>query len=156
MKQMDATTGTASTTWVANLAIYIPFNLPWPYTVSRFFWINGATLTGPPNAQVGIYGVDGVKIVASANTAQSGANAAQYAAASTVTRLSPGRYFLAYSNSGAVACSSCMAGVSVGPMAANQIFQQTSANPLPANATFATATNALLPFVGFTRTSSGF
>lgn len=156
MKMMDATTAPVSTAWVANLAIFIPFNLPWPYTVSRFFWVNGATLTGPPNTDVGIFAVDGRKIVSTGNTAQSGASTIQFANASTTARLAPGRYYLGYSNSATLADTFCYGGVSVGPMASHQIFQQTSANPLPSSATFARTSNALIPFCGFTRTSSGF
>jgi hypothetical protein len=156
MRAADTITAPVSTTWVANLAIYQMFTLPWPYTVARFCWVNGATLTGPPNIDLGIFAPDGTKLVSTGNTAQSGTNTVQFAAASTVTRLAAGTYFFGISSSGSTALIYCYAGLSVGPMAAAQMFQQATANPLPATATFARPTNALMPYGGFTRTASGF
>jgi hypothetical protein len=156
MRQADAVTAPASTTWVANLAIYYPFVLPYPYMVQRFFWINGATLTGPPNLDIGIFAPDGRKLVSSGNTAQSGTSSVQFANASTPTRLSAGAYWMGVSSSGSTALLFCWGAASVGAMRGCGYMQQATANPLPATATFATLTNALAPYVGFTRTASGF
>jgi len=157
MRGADAISAPASTTWVANLAIYQLFEIPFPYTVQRFFWINGATLTGPPNTDIGIFAPDGTKLCSTGNVAQSGTTSVQFANSSPAGfRLAAGTYFLGLSNSASVADMFCYGGVSVGPMAACQVFQQATANPLPAVATFARATNALMPYGGFTRTSSGF
>lgn len=156
MRTMDATSAPASTTWVANLAIYFPIFLPWPYQVQRFGWINGATLTGPPNIDVGIFAPDGRKLVSTGAVAQSGTSSVQFANASTATRLSPGPYWVGVSSSGSTALLFCYGGASVGAMRGMGMMQQASAQPLPATATFATLTNALIPYVCFTRTASGF
>lgn len=158
MRAADTITAPASTAWVANLAIFQAFELPFAYTVQRFFWINGATLTGPPNTDIGIFAADGTKLCSTGNVAQSGTSSVQFANSSPAGfRLAAeNTYFLGISNSAALADLFLYGGVSVGPMAACQVFQMASANALPAVATFARATNALLPYGGFTRTTTGF
>lgn len=81
----------------ANLAQYVPFTLPWPFTVKRMFWTNGAaTLT---NMNVGVYTSGGSLIYASGSIAQSGVNTVQFATPTTPFLLNPGSYYFAAVNS---------------------------------------------------------
>lgn len=146
---------TASSTWTANLAIYMPFAIPWPYPVRRVFWFNGSTASS--NCDIGIYTVDGTRIWSSGSTGQSGASVLQYVTPATEILLSPGQFYLAFACSGttnrvtAQAIGTAAIGRSLG------LLEQGSALPLPSTATFATyATNLLMPWCGITRTSSGF
>lgn len=72
-----------SATWIANRALYVPWYVMEPCTVSEVFWLNGATALG--NVTVGVYGstsdlTPGSKLCACAATAQSGTSAIQTAA----------------------------------------------------------------------------
>lgn len=145
----------ASGNWPsANLAIYIPFWLPWPYSVRRVFWANGATLTG--NKDFGIYSAEGTRIYSTGSTAESGASAIQYTTPSPDILLSPGRYYFALS------CSATTGHgwqVSTGAAAEARhggLLQQATAVPLPATMTPASFTGTVMPLCGITSTTTGF
>lgn len=143
-------------TWVANLAIYVPVLVPWAYPVKRVFWINGSTITSS-NADFGIYTVDGTRIYSTGSTALSGTSAAQYVTPSTSFVLSPGAYYFAYACDNTTARTLGAAGTAgADALRLTGCYQQASALPLPATATFASMANALYPFCGVTRTASGF
>lgn len=137
-----------STAWFsANLALYVPFWIWTPTTVKIGWTRNGATATG--NIDIGIYTRDGVRIVSMGSTAQSGTSTLQTFNI-TDTLLMPGPYFMALAtNSG-----STTLGMSNAFTAPQQkllgIYEQASAFPLPATATFATpATVTRIPAFGF-------
>ncbi len=144
----------ASISWgTSSLARYVPFWLPWPYTVRRVFWGNGSSAAG--NTDVGIYTMDGTKVYSTAPTVQSGASVLQYVTP-TAFVLAPGRYYMAMSNDGT---TSRAWGLTTG--VANNLrlagwLQQASAGTLPATATFALYANTAIPLFGITRTASGF
>lgn len=140
-------------TWVANLAVYVPVLIPWPYTVRRVFWINGSTITSS-NADFGIYTAEGTKIYSTGSTAMSGASAPQFVTPTEFT-LSPGAYYFAW------ACNNTTSRAYGSTTAANTlrmagVLQQASAFALPATMTGASVSNAVYPLCGITRTTSGF
>lgn len=64
---------------VANRAHYVPFYLNNPYSLARWLWLNGATISGTTSIMVGIYD-DGLRLrFASPRTFQAGSvNTVQY------------------------------------------------------------------------------
>lgn len=153
---MGAAAQATSYLWpVANLAVYIPFTLPWPYPVRRAFWCNGSNVTG--NYDIGIYTAGGVKIWSSGSTAQTGASAIQYVTVTPDLLLPAGKYYLGLVNNGTTNRGfgtptqvTAIIGRFMG------LYQQATALPLPAAATFAAWNNIGYPLCGITRTASGF
>lgn len=142
----------AAQTWVANVASYVPICLPWPYYVRRLFWINGSIVGG--FSDIGIYSVGGGRLYNAGSTANTGAlSAPQYVTADIL--LGPGVYFLAYTNDGT---SSRVYGITpsatIGRLAG--LYQQATALPLPALATFAAYSNVPVPWIGISNVPSGF
>lgn len=144
----------AAVTQTANRAHYLPLSLPYSYLVRRMFWVNGTTVTSS-NVDVGIYSEDGTRLYSSGSTAMSGPSVPQFVTLSTPLLLPPGRYYIAYVCDGTGARGWAIT-LGADPLRQMASFQQATALPLPASATFAAATNINLPFVGITRTDSGF
>lgn len=137
----------------ASQAIYLPILLPWKYPVKRAIWANGASAGA--NVDIGIYSVGGVRLASLGGVAESGTSAFQSSALSIL--LSPGCYYLAFVQTNA----NYTVGNNSSPAQANMgrilgFYQQASAYPLPATATFAAwSTGNGLPIFGFTRSASG-
>lgn len=125
-------TSPVSNAWpTAAKAIYIPFVLQSSATVYQVGWTNGATVAG--TTEVGVYDAGGTKIVTGSAT-QATINVLQFVNV-TDTLLGPGQYWLAGMNS---STGTLTANTPVAPSCATMgILTQTSANPLPATATFA-------------------
>lgn len=138
-----AITAPASAAWpAANRAIYVPFSLPFPYLLRKFFWCNGGTANG--NVDCGIYSRAGTKICATGSTAQAGTSVVQSAAPSIgATLLMPDSYYLA------LALSSGTGTIFQVAPAANEagIAFQATAFALPATFTLGT-TGGALPMFG--------
>lgn len=145
----------ASITWVANLAIFVPIVLPFPYLVSRLWWMNGSTIT-TSNADMGIYTKDGTRLASAGSTAMVGTGTIQYAALGTPMLLAPGRYFFGWSCDNTTSRGFGLTSITANHGRAAGLLQQATALPLPASATFAALANALVPWCGVTRTASGF
>lgn len=122
----------------ANLAVYVPFRLTGPNVATKLFIGNGNPVAG--NVDIGIYDHAGRKIVSTGSVARSGVNDHQVIDIAD-TMLDAGLFYLAVAmdtttNSNyrrytvTAAYHTKMMGVA----------QQASAFPLPATATFATAT----------------
>lgn len=141
-------------TWVANYAVYMPFVIRDPYPVNRVFWVNGSTIT-TSNADFGIYTPDGTRIYSTGSTALSGVSVPQFVSPGTPFILAPGRYYFAY-----VCDNTTSRSVGWTPTVARQrtagLLSQATALPLPATATFAAPSQAVVPFIGVTRTTTGF
>lgn len=144
----------AARTWTANFAVYIPLSIPFPYMVSRVFWMNGSTIGS--NVDFGIYTLDGAKIYSQGSTAQAGTSVVQYASVSTPFILAPGQYYIAWSCDGTT--NRAFASATTVPLGRSMgLLQQASAFVLPATATFAAWDNTgFYPVAGITRTASGF
>ena len=142
-----------SAVWTANLATYIPLFTMQPILVSQFFWFNGTAVNG--NSDVGIYSQDGAtKVSSTGSTANSGTSQIQVVNVSDVLLAANQRYWLALaSDSGTQTFWRSTATARAQDYCA--VKQQTSAwsSGLPASATFATPSVAVLPFFGFTGTT---
>jgi hypothetical protein len=141
-----------SQTWVtANKALFIPFVLNDPVTVTKLWTANGATASG--NLDVGIYAPDGTLIVSTGATAQSGTSTIQ-AVNITDTLVGRGAFYLALSHSSTAGTYQMisMAGVfgaSAPISGAMGILEMAAAHALPAAATFAAPTGVTrLPLFG--------
>jgi hypothetical protein len=153
---VNANVNVSSTSWPsANLAIYTPFWLPWPYPVRRTFWNNGNAAGN--NWDIGIYTAAGARLWSAGSTVGSGNAAPQFVSPSGPLLLLAGRYYL-----GAVH-STTTAGRSYATTAYAAQFlrqagmlQEASALPLPAVMTPVAIASAYIPLAGITRTASGF
>lgn len=143
-------------TWVANLAVFIPFILPWPYPVRRVVWSNGSTVT-TTNCDFGFYSADGTRIFSTGSTTQAGASAPQYVDVTDFV-LSPGTYYMAFNCDNTTnRARGSTAATTVILREAGVLQQAVGAVALPATmASAVAATQALYPLIGFTRTTSGF
>ena len=139
--------GLGSTAWPSNnLGIFFPFIAEEPVVIARLWWYNGTAVAGT-NVDVGIYSVDGTRLVSTGSTAASGTSAIQSAAASYT--LDAGQYWFAMS-----ADSTGYTNVRAAFNTATELLvrgtkEMASAFPLPATATFADAANNYVPFCGF-------
>lgn len=144
----------SSQSWTANVAVYIPLLLPWHYSVKRAFWYHGSAVSG--HVDIGIYTKSGALIWSAGSTVNAGsASQPQYVTPSQDLLLQPGRYWMAYTHDGT---TNQYLGA---PVAADKgrlsgIYQQASAHPLPATATFAAYAGVGVPLIGITNTASGF
>lgn len=152
-RMFGATASAGVQTWVANLAIYVPIAIPYPYPVRRVFWVNGSTASS--NADFAILTRDGKRIYSTGSTAQSGASVPQFVTPSTPFILAPGRYYFGWACSGTTSRAFGLA-PSAAVMRLAGCWQEAAALPIPADATGASVTNALLPLCGITRFASGF
>lgn len=135
-----------STAWgTNNLARGVPFTLQKTITVVKGFWYNGATLGS--NVDVGIYNNSASKLCSTGSVAQAGTNALQEAVLTGTLTLTPGRYYLALSLS--VSTGTIFSAVpNVNLLKSLGAFQAASSFPLPATATPAVVSAAILPYFG--------
>jgi hypothetical protein len=136
----------ASATSVANDAVYVPIWIPQTAVFVSGYVYNGSAPAG--NCDIGIYAFDGTKLGSTGATAKSGASAIQRIALSASVTLTPGRYYIAYSESASTVNSvfAWAAQVNNGKWAG--MYRQATAHPLPSPATFATRASAILPIFG--------
>lgn len=137
-----------SLTWVANLAVYMPFFLPVPYTAKRFYVVN-STSTTAQNLDIGIYSEDGIRIISTGSTAKTSGGGVQYITAAFY--LTAGRYFFAYSNDSALASAVRGGNAAIRFAQMAGVFEE-SVFPLPASMTPVVAAHALQPLIGMTST----
>jgi hypothetical protein len=136
----------ASATYpAANRAIAVPFRLAHPFLVRKVFWFNGTTAT-TDSADVGVYTEAGVRLVSGGGTAISGASATQEVDV-TDTLLTPGRYWLAFSQSG-VTATTIASNTVAGLLRAHGVAQMATAYPLPSTFTPAAVASVGLPLCG--------
>lgn len=144
--------GIGGVTWPANLGIYVPFMLPWPFPVRQVYWINGGTVTAS-TVDVGIYTPDGVRLYSTGATAQAGLNAPQSVSGVSLL-LPPGPYLLGLAASGGASRIGGSSVLAVDMMRHAGLLQEAvSAATLPAVASFTAITNALMPMFGITRSA---
>lgn len=129
----------SSAVWpTANKAFYAPFYLWRDVSVSKMFLLNGSAVSG--NLEMGIYSTSGVRLATTGSVAQAGTNSCQRVNLQATINLGMGQYFMALvinNGTGAVMRKSVAS-----PPLMNMFgyFQQTTAFPLPATATFASFT----------------
>jgi hypothetical protein len=151
-----ASAGAGALTWVANLAVYVPFYLPAPMPVRRVWWINGSTIT-TSNADVGVFNADGVRMLSAGLTALAGASAVQYATLGADKLLMPGRYYFGYVCDNTTARAQGTSSWTAAQLRHIGVLQEALGSAaLPAKMTPVAIANALFPYCGITRTPSGF
>jgi hypothetical protein len=138
-------------TWVANLAIYIPFYLMAPYPIRRVFWANGSSAVAA-NCDFGIYSFSGDLVYSSGSTARSGSSVLQYVTVSPELWLPSGRYYMAYANDTNNPSTAFGDNTTATRQRTMGVLQQATAFPLPGTMTPAVIANALFPIFGFTQT----
>lgn len=140
-----------SAAWpIANRAIYAPFRLSFPFSVSAMWVIVGTAISG--SVDLGIYSADGTRLVSSGIGTPTSINSI-YSVTFTDIVLAPGQYFMAMSN-GIVGQFQRISLTGVSHQRATGCFQQATAHPLPSTAAFAAVTTAYLPCVGITSKST--
>jgi len=144
----------ASIAWpAADLAIYVPYTIALHYPIRRPFWANGSSAAS--NVDIGIYTLGGAAVYRMGPTAQSGASAIQYGAASNFV-LNPGSYYFAMSCSGTTNAMFGAAAFVTEPGRLMGLLQQAAAATLPAAMTGAAWASTGYPLFGFTRTTTGY
>lgn len=137
-------TSGAATFPAANDALFLPFTITRSALVNRLFSMNGNVVSG--NIDMGIYTLDGTRIVSKGSTAQAGVTAMQLFSISP-TLLSPGQYYLAVAldnNTGTLRRFN----ITVIREQHFGMLKATSSFPLPESVTFATVTAQYIPNIG--------
>jgi hypothetical protein len=143
----------ATAAWTtANLAMYVPFWLPFRYPIRNLFVFNFATVNGTHD--LGIYDRNFALITSTGSVTQAGTSTIQFHAKDII--LDPGQYYFALSSSSTTATYATMQSGTTTRHRYLGILQQTSAHPLPASATPASisAGNVKITAMGFTHLSS--
>jgi len=128
----------------ANLAIFVPVEIYEPIIVAKLSIANGTTVGG--NIDIGVYDYLGNKYVTSGAVLQSGTSTYQAVNVNDVTLL-PNLYYMSLAKdnvTGTVTGWGASAAIDVIPLG---VFQQASAFPLPAVATFARVTQTVIPWI---------
>lgn len=144
LRQMGLVTS-ASITWVANLAVFVPFGVSQTFLVREVFWQNGSTAGS--NIDVGIYDTAGTRLASLGSTAQGTASGIVTSSTFTDYTLAPGDYFMAFAAVGTTNVGGGWAPAAAAA-AAFGVGQMAAAMALPSSATIVPLTNAVLPFFG--------
>lgn len=136
----------ASAAWpTTNKILYCPIRVPSPLTVLQMYTNNGTTVSG--NVDVGIYTLDGTRLMNSGSVAQSGTSAIQTINTTDVT-IGPGVFYLALQVSNTTATFVRGAPLVAQMSAYGVLMEAAGGFGLPALATFATAVDAYFPPFG--------
>lgn len=141
----------ASAVWpTANTAFFIPTFVAEQVLVTQLFSQNGSAVSG--NIDVGIYTMDGTRIVSSGSTAHASGNANQLFNI-TDTLLGPGVFYLALALDNVTgAITRYLMPTSV-PSGVLGVCEMATAFPLPAMATLVTTATNYVPGFGYTTRS---
>lgn len=151
---MAINVNTVAAAWPsANLAIFVPVRIGYPFTAVKMFWINGATV-GTNSVDVGIYDNQGNRLVNSGGTVTAGATGIQIVSI-TSTTLEPGLYYMAMAANGTTDTSlrGGTGGIAT-PWALVGAYQMATAYTLPSTATFAQMAQTTMPIIGMSSTST--
>lgn len=155
--RFDASTSIyAVVAWPANnRALYFPIHMPAGFTVARFMVANGANLTG--TVDIGIYSIEGTRLLSAGNTARSGASSVQYIGV-TDTYFPAGHYYLAQvasSTTGTYGCIQFDATIGAAQARTFGALQEALGSAvLPATMTPAAMAGTNMFFFGFTQSNS--
>lgn len=131
----------------ANQAFYIPIRVPEAVTVMKLACGTGSGTTG--NFDLGIYDLAGNRLVSTGSTAKT-TSLSDRVIDVTDTDLLPGLYYLAMAvdtNAAAYVGTNAVSGTAGGATRMMGVLEQATAFPLPATATFATATHNNVPAI---------
>jgi hypothetical protein len=135
----------ASQTWIANLAVFVPFGLSQPFLVREVWWANGSTAGA--NIDVGVYDTAGNRQFSLGTTAQGAASTVITSSTLTDVTLAAGDYFMAFASSGTTGVINGWIPSAVNA-AAFGVGEMAAAFVLPNPATIVRLTNAVLPYFG--------
>jgi hypothetical protein len=137
--------GTGVAAWVAiNVALFVPVKLERPALVKRLFCANGNVVSG--NIDMGIYTVDGARIVSIGSTPQAGTTALQFFNI-TDTLLMPGQYFMAVALDNTTGTLRRF-NISIIRQQHMGVLKAANAFALPSSVTFATTADNYIPNIG--------
>lgn len=140
-----------STAWTtANDAVYIPFVLQGTVTAYQMGVENGSTVAG--NVDVGIYDINGVRLVSKGTTAMSGASTIQTFDI-TDTLLTPGIYFMAFASDSTTATFFGTPAATAEWWRTYGVQDQATAFVLPATATFSSMGRTTIPNISISTVS---
>jgi hypothetical protein len=129
----------------ASLAVFVPFGIPEPVTITKLGWGNGNPVAG--NLDAGIYDESGTRIVSTGSTAQLTTDVLQVVDV-TDTLLARGRYYLALASDTSGATQKVHAAIPAkGVGQSLGLLQMAAAFVLPASATYAKYASAFVPLV---------
>lgn len=140
----------------ANRALYFPIIVPVQTTLSRFFWLNGATAS-TNNVQMGLYlddgtaGAPGSSFLLGTSTLAAGASVCQFDNV-TDTIVPPGRYWLALWCNGTT--TTFLRNTGLGMRSTVMFDEDSLTGGLPATATPTQLGNVYFAVCGFTTVSS--
>lgn len=139
--------GTISTSFAwptANLGLFVPVEIYSSLTVVKMSVANGTAVSG--NIDVGIYDMNGNRIVSAGSTAQTGTSVIQTFDI-TDTLLQAGLYYMALSADNTTSTFGGWSGLAAGDGQAMGLFQMASALALPNPATFASYAQTVCPLM---------
>ncbi len=138
--------GSSSGAWpTANKAFFLPVRIDHEIVITKFFTANGATASG--NLDVGLYTLDGTRLLSTGTTAQAGTTTIQVIDV-TDTLVARGNYYLALAHSSTAGTYIRLAPANATVLRGSGLVEQTSAFALPATATFAANSATYLPLFG--------
>ena len=144
-----STTTSASTLWpTANLAIYVPVEIPETTTYVKAWVINGTVAAG--NVDIGLYDEGWVLKASTGATLVAGTSAMEEIDLTDFT-VTAGRYYLGISCSLNTNTVFAQTAAVAGKLAALGCAQEASAHPLPATATPVLMAQTIYPEFGFAR-----
>lgn len=141
----------ASANWAAaNQAAYFPIRLRTPYLLASMYVLFGS-ITSTKNWDIGFYDKYGTRLWNNGSFAGT-SDTFITKTLGTPILLSPGTYFMALASSSATSNGVVRrAPARSGMLNLTAIYQQGTAFPLPATATFAAVTNVIIPVMGIAR-----
>lgn len=135
-----------SAAWpTANKAFYMPFYMPRSGTVTKLWWVNGATASG--NLDIGLYRADYTKIISAGSTAQGTISVVQEVDITDTFLAGSTLYYIGLScDNGTATVQRLVPGSVFGELSG--VMQQTSAFPLPSPAVPAVLSVSYIPICG--------
>jgi hypothetical protein len=140
----------------ANRTVYFPISVPVACTVRRFWWVNGATVSGGANITMAIYrttsGNEPNLRIGTATAVQGAANSLQFVTPANPVGLTPGIYWIAIGSDSNTNTTLFGSGTST-TYDASFRFQEATATP-PSNATPTESGTTSIYLCGFSTQSS--
>jgi hypothetical protein len=131
----------------ANRITYYPFRLTVPFPIRSLYMVNGSAVSG--HFDVGVFTLAGAKVISTGSTVQAGINQIQ-AVATAETWIGPGIFYVGWVMDNAI--GHILGSPFGGERAFMGFARQDATFPLPATATFASAsTGSLVPACGPSR-----
>lgn len=147
----------ATNVWpAANRTIFSPVVVEVPFLIYKMAWVNGSTVTGSTNVDVGIFELDGTLLLSAGTTTQTGTSVAQFVDV-TDTWLSPGTYQFGMTCSNNTSAFHSVVGTATAQgLRISGVQQMAAAAPFTSNANpavFANPASGYVPLIAATGNS---